>query len=132
MIPLPTNSDILPDADAVARAAAERLVALCGSAPNERIAVCLSGGSTPKRLYALLAGPDYGRTLPWARLHWFFGDDRMVAWDDAASNVQTQQWSPARNSIAPKTRAEVRQELVQAQRDGQVAYLNRTLYRGGM
>ncbi|MEA3094825.1 MAG: hypothetical protein QOJ04_6167 [Caballeronia sp.] len=51
---------------------------------------------------------------------------------DAASNVQTQQWSPARNSIAPKTRAEVRQELVQAQRDGQVAYLNRTLYRGGM
>jgi hypothetical protein len=51
---------------------------------------------------------------------------------DAASNVHTQQWSPARNSIAPKTRAEVRQELVQAQSDGQVAYLNRTLYRGGM
>ncbi|NEU13372.1 6-phosphogluconolactonase [Methylobacterium sp. BTF04] len=87
MIPLPTNSDILPDADAVARAAAERLVALCESAPNERIAVCLSGGSTPKRLYALLAGSDYGPALPWARLHWFFGDDRMVAWDDAASNV---------------------------------------------
>lgn len=51
---------------------------------------------------------------------------------DAASNVQTQQWSPASNSIAPKTHAEVRQELVQAQRNGQVAYLNRTLYRGGM
>jgi len=51
---------------------------------------------------------------------------------DTASSVQTPQWSPARNSIAPKTRAEVRQELVQAQRDGQAAYLNRTLYRGGM
>jgi hypothetical protein len=51
---------------------------------------------------------------------------------DAGSNVPTQQWTPARNSIAPKTRAEVREELVQAQRDGQAAYLNRTLYRGCM
>jgi len=51
---------------------------------------------------------------------------------EAASNVQTQQWSPTRSSIAPKTRTEVRQELVQAQRDGQIAYLNGTLYRGGM
>ncbi|MGX6998263.1 DUF4148 domain-containing protein [Caballeronia sp. KNU42] len=51
---------------------------------------------------------------------------------EAASNVQTQQWSPSRDNIAPKTRAQVRQELVQAERDGQLARLNTTLYRGGM
>ena len=51
---------------------------------------------------------------------------------EAASNAQTQQWSPTHNSIAPKTRAEVRQELVQAERNGQLARLNTTLYRGGM
>ncbi|MCJ2080899.1 6-phosphogluconolactonase [Methylobacterium sp. J-090] len=88
MIPLPGNSEILPDAESVARAAADRLVALCAAAPDRPIAICLSGGSTPKRLYALLAGPDYRDALPWARLHWFFGDDRHVPWDDAASNVR--------------------------------------------
>lgn len=51
---------------------------------------------------------------------------------EATSSVQTQQWSSTRNSIAPKTRTEIRLELVQAERDGQLAYLNRTLYRGGM
>lgn len=87
-IPLPAQSEILPDADAVARAAADRLVALCARDPGAPVAVCLSGGSTPKRLYTLLAGPDYVGALPWERLHWFFGDDRLVPWDDAASNVR--------------------------------------------
>jgi 6-phosphogluconolactonase len=31
----------------------------------------LSGGSTPRRLYELLAGPPYGETF-WARTHWFW------------------------------------------------------------
>jgi len=88
MIPLPKNSEIFADADAVARATADRLVALCAARPDGPVAVCLSGGSTPRRLYALLAGPDYAGTLPWARLHWFFGDDRHVPWDDTDSNVR--------------------------------------------
>lgn len=88
MIPLPPLSTVLPDADAVARVAAGRLLALCTTAPGERIAVCLAGGSTPKRLYALLAGPDYVAQVPWDRIHWFFGDDRVVPWDDPASNVR--------------------------------------------
>lgn len=87
-IPLPAGAEILPDADAVARAAADRLIAACEAARTERIAICLSGGSTPKRLYALLAGPDHVGRVPWARVHWFFGDDRVVPWDDARSNVR--------------------------------------------
>ncbi|NEM46447.1 MAG: 6-phosphogluconolactonase, partial [Xanthomonas perforans] len=85
---LPPGAQVLPDADAVAHAAADHLVAVCADAAQERIAVCLSGGSTPKRLYELLAGPEYVKRLPWDRLHWFFGDDRVVPWDDPLSNVR--------------------------------------------
>jgi 6-phosphogluconolactonase len=85
---LPEGSETLPDAEAVARRAAECLIALCAEAPNERIAICLSGGSSPKRLYALLAGPEYLERVPWPRIHWFFGDDRVVPWDDPLSNVR--------------------------------------------
>jgi 6-phosphogluconolactonase len=44
----------------------------------------LSGGSTPKRLYELLAGCD----LPWDRIHWFWGDERNVADDHPDSNAR--------------------------------------------
>ncbi|WP_375408473.1 6-phosphogluconolactonase [uncultured Methylobacterium sp.] len=87
MIRLPENTTVFDDGEAVARAAAGHLRTLCEDAPNQRFAVCLSGGSTPKRLYTLLARPDYA-TLPWSRLHWFFGDDRAVPWDDPLSNVR--------------------------------------------
>ena len=85
---LPPGAVILPDADAVAHEAAERLIAVCEASQAERIAICLSGGSTPKRLYALLAGPDHVGRVPWDRVHWFFGDDRVVPWDHADSNVR--------------------------------------------
>ncbi len=57
---LPTGTHVLPDADAVAREAAERLIAACGEAEGERIAVCLSGGST--RSASTPSSP--GRTTP--------------------------------------------------------------------
>ena len=51
-------------------------------------AVCLSGGSTPQRLYELLAGPPYRDKFPWSRTHWFWGDERFVPHDDALSNYR--------------------------------------------
>lgn len=87
MISLPEGSRVFRDGEAVAEAAAEHLRMICAEAPNERIAICLSGGATPKRLYQRLAGPNYA-DLPWPRLHWFFGDDRAVPWDDPLSNVR--------------------------------------------
>ena len=89
MIALPPNTELTADAEATARAAAEHLLAIAESAPGERVAICLSGGSTPKRLYALLASPGFVERVPWARIHWFFGDDRVVPWDDPLSNVRT-------------------------------------------
>ncbi len=103
MLPLPPNSELFPDAEATARAAAEHLVRLCETAPNERIAVCLSGGSTPTRLYALLASPDYVERVPWARIHWFFGDDRVVPWDDARSNVRMVREAFGHGTALPQT-----------------------------
>lgn len=85
---LPAGTHVLQDPQAVAREAAERLIVACGENQSERIAIGLSGGSTPKVLYGLLAGPDYATRVPWERVHWFFGDDRVVPWDDARSNVR--------------------------------------------
>lgn len=53
---------------------------------RRRLAICLSGGSTPKRLYELLAAPVRCARFPWDRTHWFWGDERMVPHDDPQSN----------------------------------------------
>lgn len=73
------------DADAVAQAAG---VWLCSrlSAETGNVAVALSGGSTPARLYELLAEPECRDRVPWARVHWFFGDEHFVPPDDPRSN----------------------------------------------
>ncbi|MCJ2054370.1 6-phosphogluconolactonase [Methylobacterium sp. J-070] len=100
---LPTGTHVLPDMEAVAREAAERLIVACGENRSERIAICLSGGSTPKTLYGLLAGPDYATRVPWERVHWFFGDDRVVPWDDARSNVRMVREAFGHGSRIPAT-----------------------------
>jgi 6-phosphogluconolactonase len=48
--------------------------------------VCLSGGSTPRRLYERLAGPEIAPRFPWDRVHWFWGDERFVPHDHPESN----------------------------------------------
>ena len=60
----------LADPAAVAAAAADRLLAAMNANPG-RIAVCLSGGSTPRPLYDLLATDTYAAAIPWGRVHWF-------------------------------------------------------------
>lgn len=76
---------VLPDAAAVAEAAARRLVARITDAPAA--AVCLSGGSTPRALFELLASPRWRAQIPWARVHWFLTDERAVPSDDPLSNA---------------------------------------------
>jgi 6-phosphogluconolactonase len=50
-----------------------------------RFSVALSGGSTPRSLYRLLA---QNKSLPWDKIYFFFGDERHVAPDDAESNYR--------------------------------------------
>jgi 6-phosphogluconolactonase len=74
------------DSAALAKAAAQRLLArIAGN--RERAAICLTGGSSPKQLYQLLATDPWRAQIPWDRVHWFIGDERFVRSDDPLNNM---------------------------------------------
>jgi 6-phosphogluconolactonase len=85
MTSVATATHVLPDTEALAIAAADWLAGLA-AASTGRFAVCLSGGSTPLRLYELLAAEPHRSRLPWRRTHWFWGDERFVPPDHPDSN----------------------------------------------
>jgi 6-phosphogluconolactonase len=80
--------DVITVADpaALATTAADRLMTRI-EANSGRIAICLAGGSSPKRLYQLLATPAYRHRIPWDRVHWFIGDERFVPANDPLNNM---------------------------------------------
>ena len=78
------------DAAALAATAAEHVVARIG-ANNGSAAICLTGGSSPKQLYQLLATEAYRSRIPWQRVHWFIGDERFVPADDPLNNMSMAQ-----------------------------------------
>src|SRR5215213_1896596 len=53
---------------------------------NGRCNFALSGGSSPKKLYELLASPRYNSRIDWSRIYFFFGDERFVPFDHPDSN----------------------------------------------
>jgi 6-phosphogluconolactonase len=67
-------------ADAIADAVAAG-VSVAGTA-----AIAVSGGGTPRGLHRLLAEPPWVDAIPWGRLHVFWADERLVPYDDPASN----------------------------------------------
>lgn len=77
---------VVADAEVLAQAAAARLVARINENPGQ-VAICLTGGSTPKRLYELLATDAWRGQIPWERVQWFMGDDRFVPPDHPDSNI---------------------------------------------
>ena len=77
--------DVSPDPESLARRVAQWITDLACATPG-RFSIALSGGSTPKRLYQLLAGAPYRDAVPWERVHWFWGDERFVPWDHPDSN----------------------------------------------
>jgi 6-phosphogluconolactonase len=79
---------VVADPDALAKAAAERVLARI-AAHDGRIAICLTGGSSPKKLYELLATENYRGKIPWERVHWFIGDERFVPPDSPLNNMAT-------------------------------------------
>ena len=74
------------DAAELAKAAAERVLARILAHPG-RIAIGLTGGSSPKALYELFATDPYQSRIPWDRVHWFIGDDRFVPASDPRNNM---------------------------------------------
>jgi 6-phosphogluconolactonase len=68
-------------------------LAVEAAARSERFTVALSGGSTPKSLYSLLASPGYRERIPWHRVHLFWGDERCMPPDHPESNYRVVQES---------------------------------------
>ena len=77
---------VVDDAAALAEAAAARVMARIADNPG-RIAICLTGGSSPKQLYELLGQQPFAGRIPWPRVHWFIGDDRFVPPGDSLHNM---------------------------------------------
>jgi 6-phosphogluconolactonase len=82
------NRHVIAVADAaeLANAAAKRLLTRI-AANSGRVAICLTGGSSPKQLYQLLATDSYRSRIPWERIHWFIGDERFVPAGDPLNNM---------------------------------------------
>jgi 6-phosphogluconolactonase len=82
---------IVADAEALYRAGAAEFVRQAGTAIGTKslFTVALSGGSTPKGLYGLLAtDPTLRAQVPWDKTHVFWGDERHVPPTDADSNYR--------------------------------------------
>ncbi|MBZ5649773.1 MAG: 6-phosphogluconolactonase [Acidobacteriia bacterium] len=78
---------ILKTAAELFEAAAAEFAAQANQAvrDNGRFAVALSGGSTPKALYSLLATKS---NVPWDKICFFWGDERHVPPDHLESNYR--------------------------------------------
>jgi 6-phosphogluconolactonase len=87
MAPTIGRIQILEDPPALARDVAEWMTqaALAAQGPFR---VSLSGGSTPKALYALLASDEFKARFPWPRVLWYWGDERFVPYDHPDSNYR--------------------------------------------
>src|SRR3954449_1755667 len=84
-MPPPRSIIVVDDEGALAEAALARLLDPMAKSERE-FSVCLTGGESPKRMYALMAKPPWRERIPWSRVHWFMGDDRFVPYDDPRSN----------------------------------------------
>jgi 6-phosphogluconolactonase len=81
---------VLPDATEIAHEAAERVIAAARRVADEgrTFSIALSGGSTPKTLFELLATDPYKSRVDWAKVEVFFGDERTVSPDHKDSNYR--------------------------------------------
>jgi 6-phosphogluconolactonase len=81
---------ILESLPAVAADAADMFVRLAreAGARGEPFRVALSGGSTPRLLYGLLASDTYRDSVDWSNVRFFFGDERWVAHTHRESNYK--------------------------------------------
>ena len=80
--------DISADANELSNRAAEWIVEYINIRLQEadRFTIALSGGSTPKKLFQLLALTN--AVVDWSRVHFFWGDERYVPFDDERNNAK--------------------------------------------
>lgn len=81
---------VWPDALSLAHAVAHFIVTESNKAVLTQpfFTIALSGGSTPKLLFELLAQPPYKKNIPWNKIIFAFGDERFVPPNSADSNYR--------------------------------------------
>ncbi len=79
--------------DELSLIAAESITALIEKVLKEqdRFTIALSGGNTPRKLYQQLATPAFFNRIPWHQLHFFWGDERVVPYEDERNNARMAQ-----------------------------------------
>jgi len=79
---------VYPDSESLISGAADFIAGLAGRAIAERgrFTLALSGGNTPRPVYARLATAKYRERIDWSKVMVFFGDERCVPSDDPQSN----------------------------------------------
>lgn len=84
------NVIIFPDREALAREAGLLVQEAVQRAVsrNGRCALALSGGRTPRAVYAQLAEEPFRSRIPWKKVHLFWGDERAVPPEHADSNYR--------------------------------------------
>ncbi len=81
---------VFKDPETVLAAMADLIVAQSKEsiARNGKFNIALSGGSSPRNLYRLLASESYRHKIEWRRVFFFFGDERYVPADHPDSNFR--------------------------------------------
>lgn len=84
---------IYPDTSTLSQEAAQYIVRLANEAivSHGRFSIALSGGTTPKVLYGLLATEPYRDQIDWSQVEIFWSDERCVPPDSSDSNYQLAQ-----------------------------------------
>ena len=95
---------VCSDAEELNRRTAERFVRLATEsvAATGKFTVALSGGSTPRALYSLLAGQTFEPLVPWSRVYFFWGDKRCVPSDHPDSNYEMARVTMLAKAPVPK------------------------------
>ena len=85
-----SNLVVYPDRPSFIDGTADFIVDLAAQAIGERgsFTIALSGGSTPRPIYARLASADYRDRIEWSKVHVCFGDERCVPPEDSRSNYR--------------------------------------------
>ena len=88
--PVTITYRISPTPAEVAKAAAELFTTAVINAVSARgvARVAISGGTTPKAMFALLAAEPFAFQIPWDKLDLFWVDERCVPPDNADSNYR--------------------------------------------
>lgn len=84
------NITIFNNLDALYKKAADTFVELSNKAiqKHDKFVVALSGGSSPKAIFSLLATPEYADKIVWNKIHFFWVDERWVSLEDEKSNFK--------------------------------------------